>query len=119
MQSTISNRELKKLCDLMPAARPPAAAHTRPAERRARAGFLRPCRASGAPRLLHFARHRLYTRTHFVERRFVRCGAFACAAGAMRRDFVVERDAHFVERRLVDFALFPSPRCAGRGSSEK
>src|SRR5580658_3553978 len=103
----------------MLSARLPAAAHARPAECRAWPRFLRPCRACGAPRLLRFSRHGLHARTHFVERGFARAAslrpcrassaprllAFA-AAGAQGGDFVVERNAHFVERRLVDFALF-------------
>jgi hypothetical protein len=42
-------------------------------------------------------------RAHFVERRFVWGVAVAAfGAGAMWRDFVIERDAHFIEIGLVD-----------------
>src|SRR5215212_5495790 len=68
----------------------PAAAHARPAGGRARAaiGF------------------RLRARSHLVEPWLARAFALrAFAAGAVRRDLVVERDAHLVEIGLVDTAL--------------
>src|SRR5262249_37723758 len=76
--------------------RPPAAA---------RAGAA----AGGARAAVGF---RLGAGAHFIERRFAR----AAVVRAMRRHFVGERDAHLVERRLVNaacLACFTSPRCAG------
>src|SRR5262249_4494707 len=87
----------------LPLPRLPAATHTGAAKRRAQAAggliFL-PCRARGAPRLLL-----LPCRA---------CGAprlLACAR-PVRRDFVMERNAHFVERGLVDFTATPLPPVA-------
>ena len=46
---------------------------------------------------------------HLVEVRLARTAA-PRRVGAVRRDLVVERDAHLVERGLVDLASFTSPR---------
>jgi hypothetical protein len=46
-------------------------------------------------------RLRLRARAHLVERGLAR----ALVVRSMRRDLVIERDAHFVEGRFVDAAL--------------
>src|SRR6185437_184384 len=76
----------------------PPAAHAGAAKRRARAGAA-------------FCRDRFHTWSHLVERRLPGFGAIVCSR-PMRGDFVIERDAHFVERGLADFRL-NSPRVRG------
>ncbi len=57
------------------------------------------------------ARHGFDPRTHFVKRRFAwNAASQLVRAGAVRRDLMTQRDAHFVERGLVRFA---SPRVRG------
>ena len=83
-------------------ARLEAAVHAGLAERRARAGGVA------------FAGNGFDARAHFVEVRLARC--VASRAGAVRGDFVVERDAHFVERGLVR-ARGPTPARVARRPS--
>src|SRR5262249_25683929 len=78
----------------------PAAAHAWAAKRRARAAA-------------STSRNRLHTRTHFVERGL----AWSLAAGTHGLHLVIERDAHFIEAGLVDFAAaFALPASARRGA---
>src|SRR6185437_9226543 len=76
----------------------PTAAHARAAQRRARAGA-------------SFCGDRFHAGAHLVERGLAG-GASLIRSRAVRRDFVMERDAHLVERGLVDFRL-TSPRVRG------
>src|SRR5580704_19039876 len=63
-----------------------------------------------------FAGNGFDTRAHFVEVRLARCAASRIGAGAVRGDFVVECDAHFVERGFVR-ARGPTPTRSTRRPS--
>src|SRR5579872_5511191 len=89
---------MPRLCVRLSLPRLPPAPHAGAAERRARAG----------PTL---SRNRFHAGAHLVERRLAGLGAVVCS-GPVRRDFVMERNTHFVERGLVDFRL-TSPRVRG------
>src|SRR5712672_938185 len=89
-------RQCRRQCKLLSPPRLPAAALAWLATGRAWAG-------AGAIRL------RFRSRPHLVEGGFAR----ALVVGAMRRDLVIERDAHFIEVGFVDaagvFACTPQP----------
>jgi hypothetical protein len=111
LRGQIDDREERAEPPVLTPPRLPAAAHAGAAEGRARAGRIA------------LAGHRLNGGAYLVEVRLARTAA-PSRVGPVRRNLVVERDAHLVERGLVDFASFTSPRFtsprrAGRGRIAK
>jgi hypothetical protein len=97
LRCQIDDREERAEPLVLTPPRLPAAAHAGAAEGRARAGRIA------------LAGHRLNAGAHLVEVRLARTAA-PPPAGAMRGGLVIERDAHLIERGLVDFASLTSPR---------